>query len=289
MHSTRLQPRRQAAIKLPQLTVVSGNVASNGQKPALAPSKPPSRRDRKRVPGREPGNKIGGRRTSISVQQVSRDVLEPLRAVKLKSKSPRQRNQTVTWPSIQYKLWLEASSLPYEGLQERVPCETRLPCRKDDRATQKPRHPSGTQRPPSGEHESKTNLQAVSRETLCASGREEVRRLTLPPSRMGQSSLESYLQSYQVNGKFGSQKSVFTVNPLTYRPLSGLHCQLLELRTHTRCPTHHHHHLTADAQYPDRKLQQSVYPPLSDTTPPSSPPSLNSAYKVTTYVSCHPN
>ena len=285
MHSTRdptrSQQRRQTAIKLPHLTVVNGNVASTGQKPSLAPSKPASRRDRKRVPG----NKAGGRGTSISVRQ---EVLEPLRAVKLKSKSPRQRNRTVSWPSIQYKLWLEASSLPYGGLQERAPCKTRLPCRKDDGAIQKPRHLSGAQRPASREHKSKTNLQAVSGET--DSGREEVRRLgsTLLPSRMGQSSLESYLQSYQVNGKFGSQKSVFTVNPLTYRPLSGLHCQLLELKTHTRCPTHHHH-LAADAQYPERKLQQSVHPPLSDTTPPPSPPSLNSAYKVTTYVSCHPN
>ena len=281
MHSTRLQQRRQAAIKLPQLTVVSGNVTSTGQKPSLAPSKSASRRDRKRVPGREPGNKGGGRGTSISVQQVTRDVLEPLGAVKLKSKCPRQRNRTVTWPSIQYKLWLEASSLPYGGLPERVPCETRPPCRKDDRATQKPRHFSGAQRPASREHDSKTNLQAVSRETPCDSGREEVQRSTLLPSRMGQRSLKSYLQSYQVNGNFGSQKSVFTVNPLTYQPLSGLHCQLLELKTHTWCPTHH--------QYPDRKLQQSVHPPLSDTSPPPSPPSLNSAYKVTTYVSCHPN
>ena len=287
MHSTRLQQRRQVAIKLPQLTVVSGNVTNTGQTPSLAPSKPASRRNRKRVSGREPGNKAGGRGTSASVQQVSREVLESLRVVKLKPKSPRQRKRTVTWPSIQYKLWLEASSLPYGGLQERVPCETRPPRRKDDRTTQKPGQRSGAQRPASREHDS--NLQAVRRETPCDSGREESQRvgLTQLPSRMGQNSLESYLKNYQANGKFGSQKSVFTVNPLTYRPVSGLHCQLLELRTHVRCPTHQH--LAAVAQYPNRKLQQDVHPSLSDTSPPPSPPSLNRAYKVTTYISCHPN
>ena len=47
---------------------------------------------------------------SISVQQVSKDVLEPLRAVKLKSKTTRQRNRTETWSTVAVLEWYSLSS-----------------------------------------------------------------------------------------------------------------------------------------------------------------------------------
>ena len=314
MHSTRLLDTPQASIKLPKLGLVSSRVQTS-HKTSPAASKPASR-----------GScKPKARETPKTVSQVSKEALK-LGTAKSRSRSPRRRQRMVTWPSVQYRLWLEASNLPYhEDLHERhegahMKFETRThPGREGHGKTTQPRC-LNTQTPASarllrthknvsGESLSKTSAELSPKvegtdtpDRWCSESSRERRKIELPsrpgttarlPSIMGQNTLENYLHSYEVDRVFGSRKVKFAVNPLTYRPMSGLHCQLLELKTQTRQLVSCRGDPSLDTPKPGytlrprRRVSRSVIPCLSDTSPPPSPPSLDSACKVTTYVSVH--
>ena len=317
MHSARLLETPQASIKLPKLGLVSSRVYTS-QKTFLALSKPASRSS----------CKPKERETPRTVPRVNMVASDSLGTAKSRSRSPRRRQRMVTWPSVQYRLWLEASNLPYhEDLHERhervhgnVETNTyprREGCDKPTQPrcldTQTPVRQARAHKQASGEHTSKPagglSLKAES-STLdgCNSVSSRIgREIELPlrpgttarlPSIMGKNTLEHYLQSYEVDRVFGSQKTKFAINPLTYRPKSGLHCQLLELRTHTRQPMSCRGgpSLSTDTLKsgdsftpfrPSRRVPGSVHPCLADSSPPPSPPSLDSACRVTTYISTH--
>ena len=224
-----------------------------------------------------------------------------------------RHQRTTTWPSVQYRLWLEASNLPYCPMQDR-PSRDAVAWRAELSKAKKSN--AGIIRRPRGKGslhklDREKKLEVLSQRIVhvdrsvddgsshnwfdavdFSKPRDAV--LSRLPSRMGRHSLEEYLEfcrldrnTTPVNTVTESHCPTVRPQPLS-RPQSGVHCQMLQLRTRVRNPKisldggksrtvkGREFQMVATSKgqfYRDALVAGHLL--LSDVSPPPSPPNIS--------------
>ena len=226
------------------------------------------------------------------------------------------KQRTLTWPSVRYRLWLEASDLPFYTIAERPavrdkqrskPHKKRQSCEgnnirtlpnvsRKDRNTLKgdlnsPKthpHAEATILPTLSStltvHRTVRPNESLSNQKAAQNSIDRFFTFSTPrsahtprlPSRMGRNSLDFFINTYQRD----------------CQSISGVHCQLLQLNTLTRAPQDQKESLPSRERLQSEEVLRTrgsrktcIYrrveaARLSDVSPPHSPPNLVPAYRV---------
>ena len=228
-----------------------------------------------------------------------------------------RHQRTNTWPSVQYRLWLETSNLPYCPMQDR-PSKDAVAWRAELSKAKKSgkakvgivRRPGRKSGLPKLDKEKRTEFSSQHivhadqfigddgnyRNWFDAVDFSKPRDVPLSrlPSRMGRHSLEQYLELCHLERSAtpvtaGTNRHGLDERPQPdSRPLSGMHCQMLQLRTRVRNPKisldgrksrtvkDREYQVVATSRgqfYRDALVAGHLL--LSDVSPPLSPPDIS--------------